>query len=74
MRLWDLETSSAQLRDAMEELQLAWEETREHWDDSVSDRFREEYLEPIAPAMKLALDATARMNNLLAHVYRECES
>ncbi|MEM9351931.1 MAG: hypothetical protein AAGA92_02870 [Planctomycetota bacterium] len=74
MRLWDLETSSAQLRDAMEELQLAWEETSEHWDDSVSDRFREEHLEPIAPAMKLALDAVACMNNLLNQVYRECES
>jgi len=72
MRPWDLDTSAAQLRDAMEELQQAWQQTDEQWHDAVSQKFCENHLEPIGPALKLALDAVGRMEQLMGQIHREC--
>ena len=74
MRPWDLETSAAQLRDAMDELLLAWGRTTESWDDEVSQKYCENYLEPIGPTMKLTLDAVSRMQVLLNQMQQDCES
>ena len=35
MRQTDLHTAAAQLRDAFDELQIAWREVNEEWDDQV---------------------------------------
>ena len=74
MRKWDLETSGAHLRDALEELQVAWQQTAEQWDDPVSQRFCETHLEPLGPAVKKTLEEVARMQYLLDQVFRDCES
>jgi len=74
MRHWDLYSNTARLRKATEDLQLAWEQTAELWQDGVSQEFCERYLEPIGPATKVSLDAVARMQQLLNQVYQECES
>ena len=39
MRPWDLDTNAAHLRDAMDDLQIAWEHTSESWQDEVSQKF-----------------------------------
>ena len=74
MRPWDLDTNAAHLRDAMDDLQIAWEHTSESWQDEVSQKFCENYLEPIGPALKLTLDAVGHMQQLLNQMQRECES
>ena len=74
MRPWDLDTSAAHLRDAMDELQAAWQLTSETWQDEVSHAFCENHLEPIGPALKLTLDAVGRMQQMLNKMQRECES
>ncbi len=74
MRPWDLDTSAARLRKATENLQIAWEETNEQWQDEVSHSFCEKHLEPIGPAMKLSIDAVGRMQQLLNQIQNECES
>ena len=71
---WDLDTSSAHLRDAINELQIAWQEASESWNDQVSQNFCETHLEPIGPAMKLSLDAISRMQQILNTMQKECES
>jgi hypothetical protein len=73
MRHWDLDTSAAQLRDALEDLQRAWQIVSESWNDRVSHQFSEQYLDPIIPASKMALDATSRLNELLNRIQSECE-
>jgi hypothetical protein len=73
MRHWDLDTSGAQLRDAMQDLQRAWQVVSESWNDGVSRQFSEQYLDPIIPASKMALDATSRMHELLQRAQTECE-
>lgn len=74
MRKWDLDTSGAQLRDALDELQIAWHETEDNWQDSVSGSFCEKFLDPIGPAIKKTLEATARMQQVLDQACRDCES
>lgn len=74
MRHWDFDTSSSHLRKAMEDLQIAWQETSIEWSDAVSQKFCEEQLEPIAPIMKLSLDAVGRMQQLTKQIQQECET
>ena len=74
MRQWDLDTSAAHLRDALDELQIAWRNTGEYWQDSVSENYCENYLEPLGPAVKKSLEAVSRMQELLDRAYRDCES
>lgn len=73
MRHCDLDTSAAQLRSAVENLQRAWQVTCESWDDGVSREFAEQHLDPLAPASRLALDAVGRMRELVKRIQRECE-
>jgi len=74
MRPWDLDTGAARLRKATEELQIAWEQTAEQWQDAVSQKFCERHLEPISPAMKLSLDAVGRMQQLMNQIQQEVEN
>ena len=73
MKPWDLDTGAAQLRDGMEDLQIAWQHTAEVWQDGVSQKFCQTHLEPIGPALKMALDAISRMQQLVNQIQRECE-
>ena len=73
MKPWDLDTGAAQLRDAMDELQIAWQQTAETWHDGVSQKFCQTHLEPVGPAMKQTLDAVLRMQQLLNQIQRDCE-
>ena len=74
MKPWDLDTSAAHLRDAMDDLQIAWQQTTDSWQDGVSQKFCETHLEPIGPAYKLAIEAIGRMQQLVNQIQRECES
>lgn len=73
MRPWDFDTSSARLRKATEALQNNWQEASESWSDGVSEKFCEKHLEPIGPAIKLALDAVGRMQQLMNQIQHDCE-
>lgn len=73
MRHWDFDTSSAQLRDALQDLERAWQVVSEAWNDGVSRQFCVQYLDPLVPASKMALDATSRMNEMLGRVQADCE-
>ena len=51
MRIGDFTTSVANLRDAFERLELAWDHTREFWDDQASQSFEDQYLKPLDPRL-----------------------
>ncbi len=72
MRVCDLDTDAARLRDAADELRIAWAEVSELWDDPVSRAFCERYLEPLGPAFKSALDSVSHMRQLVDRMEREC--
>jgi hypothetical protein len=69
-----MHTSAAQIRDAMHELLTAWNDVQPHWNDGVSRRFCETYLEPLAPLVKLSLDSIANTARMIDQMHRECDS
>ena len=74
MRKCDLATGAARIRHALENVETAWSENADAWNDAVSRRFREQHLDPMIPRLKLALDAISRMGLLMDEVERDCES
>ncbi len=72
MSLADVHTGAARLTDALEQLEVSWEQTKQSWNDEAQQRFEEEHLEPIAPAIRQTLDALNRLGDVLARVERGC--
>jgi hypothetical protein len=69
-----LYTSAAQIRDAFDELQAAWLEASQSWNDGVSRRFCEHHLEPMGPVVKLAMDSVSRMIHEVNQMHRDCDA
>jgi hypothetical protein len=74
MRTTDLATSAANLRDAFDDLLIAWQEASEHWNDNVSRQFCEHHLEPLGPTLKITLDSIARMSQITTGMHQDLES
>jgi hypothetical protein len=74
MRQCDLSTGAGRIRHALENLETVWNSVSDQWDDAVSQRFRQNHLDPMIPRVKLALDAISRMSLLMDEVERDCES
>ena len=74
MRKCDLATGAGRIRHALKNLETAWHEASDEWNDAVSHRFRQQHLDPMIPDIKLALDAISRMDLLMDEVQRDCES
>jgi hypothetical protein len=73
MRPSDLYSSAAHIRDAFDDLQKAWLDASEQWNDGVSRSFCENHLEPLAPVVKLALDSIGRMSHMVDNMHRDCD-
>lgn len=73
MATFDFYTSTAHIRDAMDDLQIAWQDTTDDWNDAVSRKFCEKHLEPIGPAVKMALDALGHISQQVRQMQRDCE-
>jgi hypothetical protein len=74
MRPSDLSTSAAHIRDAFDELLIAWQDASEQWNDGVSRHFCENHLEPLGPIVKLSLDAMSRMAQTVGGMHVDLES
>jgi hypothetical protein len=72
MIVGDLVTGGQKLSEALKNLQLHWEATKEHWQDAASRRFEEQHLTPLEPKVHLTLDAIARLAEVMARAQRDC--
>ena len=72
MRRPDLTTGATHIRVALDDLAVAWQEVLADWDDAVSERFAEQYIDTLGPRVKPALDAIDRMAQLLDAVVKNC--
>jgi hypothetical protein len=72
MRIADLTTGAAQLRDAIETLQLAWRDTNDHWHDASSRNLEEEHLKPLAVEAAAAYPVILHLASVLSQAEREC--
>jgi len=58
MRAGNVSSGSAQLMKAAERLEIAWNQTREHWNDANSVAFEDDEFLPLLHAVKLAVEST----------------
>ncbi len=72
MKTWDLNSGAGKIELAMEVFQRAWRDAKTHWNDETSRKFQEEYLVPLEPKVKRALDGIHRLSEVLANAEREC--
>ena len=61
----DLNTPSTRLQRATKKIQDEWLAAKESWDDKVSERFQDRYLDPIVPQMQLALNAIRELREVV---------
>lgn len=74
MRIADLSSGSARLRDATEVLLSVWGESSETWKDANSRNIEENHLKPLVEDVSNALAAISHLSEVLATAQRECEA
>jgi len=72
MRGCDPEGIAAKLGLAMEALQHARASTTSQWDDAMRRAWEQEYLAPLEPKVRRALDAMRHLAEVLSKAEREC--
>ncbi len=72
MHVGNLQAAAGRLQDALDQLQLAWQRTRNEWRDENSRFVEEELLQPLAEEVKGALPAIGLMSQTLQQAVREC--
>ena len=65
--------SRGQLSKGIKDLANRWLETKGAWDDAVSRKFEDRYLQPLEADLKSAASAMDQMAILLSQIRRECE-
>jgi hypothetical protein len=61
-----------QLRGALDELERAWQESAEGWDDGVRQRFEAERLQPLRGDCLATFQAIQRLSDVLSAARRAC--
>lgn len=62
----DFNTPNTRLQRATKKIQDHWLETKQTWDDRVSERFQERYLDPIVPQLQLVISAIHELTEIIA--------
>jgi hypothetical protein len=72
MRIADLTTGETQLRDAFEQLQRTWSDTKPQWRDDNSRNLEENHLQPLAREVAAAYPVIHELAVVLAQAERDC--
>ncbi|HQX49881.1 MAG TPA: hypothetical protein PLY87_17065 [Planctomycetaceae bacterium] len=72
MKRVDFISPAARLEDALKQLEMAWMATREHWNDSISQKVEDEFLLPIHGQVRTMLDATSKMSLKMRKAEQDC--
>ena len=72
MKSGDLTSPSGRLHDAIEVLQVRWEETKSQWQDQVQIDFERQYLEPLAPRVLALVERINGLSQLLVKARHDC--
>ena len=73
MRSLSLHSSAIRLKSAMKTLQLKWDQTRESWDDQVSQEFEEQHILPLETQVQAVLIGIDELGEVLRQALQECE-
>jgi len=72
MKRVDFVSPAARLEDALKQLEAAWMATREHWNDSISQKVEDEYLTPLHGQVRSMLDAVDKMSMKIRNAEQDC--
>ncbi|MCA8996990.1 MAG: hypothetical protein KDA80_08390 [Planctomycetaceae bacterium] len=73
MRVGNFHSASGAIQDAFEELKVAWEATREYWDDANADAFEENYLKLFSEELAQVIPAIGQISQSFGMAQRELE-
>jgi hypothetical protein len=65
-------TPVAKLQGAMDNLQRAWLEASQHWEDSTSDNLQRNHLEPLIKELKDIIESTVPLSEGMTQASRVC--
>ncbi len=74
MRIADLHSGAARLRDAADVLAANWNDTQQFWNDANSRSLEETRLRPLGEDVNAALAAIGHLSEVLMQAQRNCES
>lgn len=72
MKRSDFQSPAARLEDALQQLERVWLETKEFWNDPVSQRVEDEFLNPLHGQVRCLLDATTAISQVVRKAEHEC--
>ncbi|WP_437186426.1 hypothetical protein SH668x_003577 [Planctomicrobium sp. SH668] len=72
MRVGNLQSAAGRIQDALEELQIAWQNTREHWNDQQAIQFEQTVLKPLAEQLVITIPAINKISQTFGAAEREC--
>lgn len=73
MNTGNLQAVNGRIREALEQLQLAWHSVSESWQDANAARFEEQYLAPVQEEFQAALPAIGQLAQIVQAAARELE-
>ncbi len=73
MKPGDIGAGAGRLQDAVKNIGLRWEETKEVWNDVRSAEFEATYMEPIDPQVRMTLDKLRKLSQVFHQAYQECK-
>jgi hypothetical protein len=72
MKRVDFISPGARLEDALSQLEQAWQATREHWNDPISQKVEDDFLVPLHGQIRSMLDAISKMAITMRKAEQEC--
>lgn len=72
MHVGNLQAAAGRLQDALDQLLVVWEQTRDQWQDENSRHIEEELLAPLAQQVKASIPIIGQMSQALQQAAREC--
>lgn len=72
MRATNLHSAAGRIQEALEDLQLAWQATREHWNDQQAIHFEQTYMKKIAEEISAVFPAIGQVSQTFGNASREC--
>ncbi len=72
MQPGNIVAAAGRMQEAMEQLQIKWGATRDHWNDSMAERFEDQHIRPMLEQMNTALPALSQMAQALQQAMILC--
>lgn len=73
MNVGNMTTAGAKLNDALQKLQVHWENTQTQWHDENARYIDEQYMSQINTEVKTALQAVRQISDVLFQAARDCD-